>query len=106
MDALHARSPLLLDRIVDKFRREIPFYTTDSLSPDDLRATLSANLDALLRRLGGAGEIDAEEARVTGRARAVQGAPLVDLLAAYGLAFREAWLEVVAAATDVPQCPS
>ncbi|HEY1970035.1 MAG TPA: PucR family transcriptional regulator, partial [Pseudonocardia sp.] len=100
------RLPALLDRMVERTRSEIPFYASKD-GPDraDLRASMALNVEYVLNGLsdGEVGEdSDFAGPTATGRLRATQGAPLVEMLASYRLGFNEVWRELVAVARAVP----
>jgi hypothetical protein len=100
------RLPALLDRMVARTRSEIPFYASgDGPDPADLRASLQRNVDYVLGGLLGGDpgqESDLAAPTATGRLRANQGAPLVEMLASYRLGFNEVWLELVDVARGTP----
>jgi hypothetical protein len=100
------RLPALMDRMVARTRSEIAFYASeDGPDPADLRASMQHNVDYVLDGLLGGhrgedGDLTAPTA--TGRLRAEQGAPLVEMLASYRLGFNEVWLELVDVARATP----
>jgi hypothetical protein len=100
------RLPALLDRMVARTLSEIPFYASgDGPDPADLRASLQRNVDYVLGGLLGGDpgqESDLAAPTATGRLRANQGAPLVEMLASYRLGFNEVWLELVDVARGTP----
>jgi hypothetical protein len=100
------RLPALLDRMVARTRSEIPFYASDDgPDPADLRASMQHNVDYVLDGLLGGDpgeESDLAAPMATGRLRANQGAPLVEMLASYRLGFNEVWLELVDVARGTP----
>ncbi|MGV7637309.1 PucR family transcriptional regulator, partial [Mycobacterium kansasii] len=71
--------------------------------PDELREAVHANLDSVLRQLGGDPDEDLHAARATGRLKAEYGFPLAALLHAYRLAGRLVWDHMRAACTDHPE---
>jgi hypothetical protein len=101
------RLPALLDRMVERTRSEIPFYASkDGPDRTDLRASMQLNVDYVLNGLpdGDVGQdSDFAGPTATGRQRATQGAPLVEMLASYRLGFNEVWHELVAVARSIPQ---
>lgn len=103
--ATRARLPELLDRIQKRIRAEIPFYAAeDIVGADELRASLRDNVDYILAGLAGTGaSLDVPQS--TGQARAAQGAPMPELLAAYRLGFAEVWSGLVATARSLPGIP-
>jgi hypothetical protein len=94
--------PELVDRAVARIRREIPFYrAVDLVSVDDLRASVQSNIEFVLSGLlGRANDLSAPVR--TGRQRATQGAPLVEMQSAYRIGFAEAWGALVEAARPKP----
>jgi hypothetical protein len=94
--------PELVDRAVARIRRTIPFYRgVDLVSVDDLRASVQSNIEFVLSGLlGGATDLSAPVR--TGRRRAAQGAPLVEMQSAYRFGFAEAWTALVEAARSEP----
>jgi hypothetical protein len=105
VDAVRERMPALMERMVARTRSEIAFYASeDGPGPSDLRISMRHNVDFVLDGLlggHGAGDGDLAAPTATGRLRAEQGAPLVEMLAAYRLGFNEVWLELVDAARGV-----
>jgi hypothetical protein len=97
-----AAMPALVDRAVARIRREIPFYrAVDLISVEDLRASVQSNVEFVLGGLlGGANDLSAPVR--TGRQRATQGAPLVEMQSAYRIGFAEAWRALVDAARPEP----
>jgi hypothetical protein len=84
--------PELLESTVRRIRAEMPVYRDARfVSPVELRNSVRANLDHALRTLRGAGVPDLSQASATGRARALQGAPLPELLRAYRIGLTEVW---------------
>jgi hypothetical protein len=102
------RLPALLDRMVARTRAEIPFYASaDGPDSADLRGTMQLNVDYVLSGLldgdGDGAEVgDLAAPMATGRLRATQGAPLVEMLASYRFGFTEVWLELVDVARATP----
>jgi PucR C-terminal helix-turn-helix domain/GGDEF-like domain len=92
----------LLDKVVERIRAEIPFYAADDVvSADDLRTSVADNVDWILDNLTGDSPVDMRAPEGTGRARAVQGAPLVEVLTAYRVGFAELWSALVATARAI-----
>jgi hypothetical protein len=86
-----AAIPELVDRAVARIRREIPFYSAvDLVAVDDLRTSVQSNIEFVLGGLLG-GTTDLGAPVRTGRRRAIQGAPLVEMQSAYRVGFAEAW---------------
>jgi hypothetical protein len=84
--------PELIDSTVRQILAEMPVYADARfVSNPELRESVRANLDHVMRTLRGAGTPDLSQARETGRARALQGAPLPELLRAYRIGLTEVW---------------
>jgi hypothetical protein len=84
--------PELIDSTVRQILAEMPVYADARfVSNTELRESVRANLDHVMRTLRGAGTPDLSQARETGRARALQGAPLPELLRAYRIGLTEVW---------------
>jgi hypothetical protein len=96
VEAMHARQPALVERVLHRIQGEITFYgSTDVISREETREALRSNLAYIIRNLPGSTDLDLHAPEETGRRRAAQGVPLVDLIAAYRLAFSEIWAEAV-----------
>ena len=94
--------PELVDRAVEHIRRKIPYYdAVDLVSVDDLRASVQSNVEFVLSGLLG-GVTDLSAPVRTGRRRATQGAPLVEMQSAYRVGFAEAWTALVEAVRSEP----
>lgn len=103
VEAMTSRLPGLVDRIQRRIHSDIAFYSsTGVVAPEQTRQVLYANLTAIVNGIVGTVDFDVHEAEETGRVRAAQGVPLVDLVAAYRLSFGELWNEVVAVAGSLP----
>lgn len=91
-EVVRAEMPDLVERVTERIVDEIPVYQRgDVVSPDQLRESVRRNVDYIVAGLTGA--VDPDDLRspaATGRARAAQGAPLVDMLSAFRIAFHEA----------------
>ena len=97
--ALRADMPGLLDKVVKRIHGEIPLYAAEDVVPaDDLRTSVADNVDWVLDSLTGDALVDMRAPEATGRARAVQGAPLVEVLTAYRVGFAEVWSALVSMA--------
>ncbi|WP_410672548.1 PucR family transcriptional regulator [Amycolatopsis sp. cmx-4-68] len=84
--------PELVESTVRQIRAEMPVYRDARfVSHAELRNSVRANLDHVMRTLRGAGAPDLSQASATGRARALQGAPLPELLRAYRIGLTEVW---------------
>lgn len=98
-----ARLPALVERIQRRIHGEIAFYAnTGVVAPEQTRQVLQANLAAIVNGIAGSVDFDLHAAEETGRVRAAQTVPLVDLVAAYRLSFGELWTEAVAVAGSLP----
>jgi hypothetical protein len=97
------RMPALLDRMVTHIQHDVPFYASrDVVGADRLRESLRHNVDYVLSGLLGEDVSDTSAPMATGRERASQGAPLVEMLAAYRLGFAAMWTELVEVAHGLP----
>jgi len=104
--ALRDDLPALTDRIVARIRAEIPFYARqDIVSVDDLRTSVSANIDYILASLTGTATPNLGAPHATGRTRAAQGAPLAEMLTAYRVGVAELWTAMGATARGLPDVP-
>lgn len=100
--AMRAVLPEILERLQKRIRAEIPFYAgEDVVSAADLRTSLEANVAYILDGIAGQGA-DLRVPIGTGQTRAAQGAPLVEMLAAYRLGFTEVWSMFVTTARSLP----
>lgn len=102
VQAAQERLPGLLDRMAQRIRTEVPVYE-DVVDAAEHRSSLRANVEYVLGGLLGGDTGDLAAPMATGRARAAQGVPLVEMLAAYRLGFAELWHELVAVARTVPE---
>lgn len=94
----------LTDELVERILTGEHAYAESTLiTPDELREAVHANLDSVLRQLGGDTDEDLHAARATGRLKAEYGFPLAALLHAYRLAGRLVWDHMRAACTDHPE---
>jgi hypothetical protein len=99
--------PALVRRIVTRIRAEIPCYAdTDVVQPDDLRASVRANVDYILDSLTGTAKANLTAPDATGRTRAAQGVPLAEMLTAYRVGVTELWSALVATARRLPGVPA
>jgi PucR C-terminal helix-turn-helix domain/GGDEF-like domain len=95
--------PELVRRIVARIRGEIPCYAGDDVvHPDDLRASVRANVDYILDSLTGTAQANLSAPDATGRTRAGQGVPLAEMLTAYRIGVTELWSALVTAARGLP----
>jgi hypothetical protein len=105
-EAVAARLPELVDRVVRRISTEFDFYGSgDVVSREDLRESVRGNLASLVRQLTTDEPPDLSAARATGRQRAQQGAPLADVLHAYRIGFTELWSAMVDEARRSPRAP-
>jgi hypothetical protein len=105
-EAVAARLPDLVDRVVQRISTEFDVYGRgDVVSRADLRESVRGNLASLVRQLTTDQPPDLSPARATGRQRAQQGAPLADILHAYRIGFTELWLAIVDEARRSSQAP-
>jgi hypothetical protein len=103
VSAVRASLPGLVDKIVARIRREIPFYAGPGLvGADDLRESARASVDYILGCLTGAATASLSAPAATGRTRAAQGAPLAEMLAAYRVGVAEVWSTLVVTARGLP----
>ncbi|HEV8648938.1 MAG TPA: helix-turn-helix domain-containing protein [Actinomycetes bacterium] len=102
-----ARLPDLVDRVVQRILAEIEFYSDrDVVSLEDLRDSVSGNLESMVGQLTTDRSPDLSAPRATGRRRAEQGTPLADILHAYRIGFTELWEAIVDEARRSGQAPS
>lgn len=106
VEAMQAGMPALQDAVVTRIRAEVDLYQgADVVSVDALRTSVADNVDFMVAGLTRSAPVDLRVPEATGRARAAQGAPLVDLLSAYRIGFAEMWAAIVATARDMPDTP-
>jgi PucR C-terminal helix-turn-helix domain/GGDEF-like domain len=99
---LQQRIPDVVDRIIRRIRGEVQFYREGVVvSDDELRTSVHANMEAMAVALTSE-RPDLAPPRETGRERAIQGAPLPDILHAYRLGFTELWAAIVEIARETP----
>jgi hypothetical protein len=93
----------LQDAVVARIRAELELYRDADVVPvAGLEASVADNIEFMVAGLTGVGPVDLRVPEATGRARAAQGAPLVELLSAYRIGFAEMWARVVATARRLP----
>jgi PucR C-terminal helix-turn-helix domain/GGDEF-like domain len=102
VQAVRERLPGLLDRMAHRIRTEVPVYE-HVVDPAEHRTSVRANVEYVLGGLLGDDIRDLAAPMATGRARAAQGVPLVEMLAAYRLGFAEVWHEMVDVARTLPE---
>ncbi|MFK0247429.1 PucR family transcriptional regulator [Amycolatopsis azurea] len=84
--------PGMIETTVEQIRAEMPVYhDAQFVTLAELRTSVRNNLEYVMRTLRGTEEPDLAQARATGRARALQGAPLPELLRAYRIGLTEVW---------------
>ena len=89
---IERKMPELIDSTVRQILEEMPVYRDSRfVTHAELRNSVRANLDYVMRTLRGSDVPDLSQARATGRARALQGAPLPELLRAYRIGLTEVW---------------
>jgi hypothetical protein len=90
------RMPEMIESTVAEIRKQMPVYgRAEFVSHAELRTSVAANLDNVMRTLCGTAPPDFTQAAATGRARALQGAPLPELLRAYRIGLTEVWYRFV-----------
>jgi hypothetical protein len=95
------RLPEMIKNTVGQIFEEMPVYRDERfVSSEELHDSVTANLDFALRGLRGAESPDLSQATATGRARALQGAPLPELLRAYRIGLTEVWNQFVELTAD------
>jgi hypothetical protein len=84
------RQAEVVDRSMGRIRQEIAFFsTTDVVTDDELRRSLTSNLEYIIDSIVEGGDLDLRAPERTGRARAAQGVPLADVLACSALVQRD-----------------
>ncbi|WP_326837144.1 helix-turn-helix domain-containing protein [Amycolatopsis rhabdoformis] len=84
--------PELIDATMHQILEQMPVYRDERfVTHAELRNSVRANLDYALRTLRGEDVPDVSQARATGRARALQGAPLPEVLRAFRIGLTEVW---------------
>lgn len=93
----------LVELTVDQIVREMPVYGREKFVPRaDLHQSVVRNLDVALRTLAGEAVPDLTQATATGRARALQGAPLPELVRAYRIGLTHVWRAIADQLDDRP----
>ena len=81
VDGVRADLPRLVERATRRIQAEVPLYARAEVVPvEALQSSVGRNLAYMLAGLTGAEPTDLQAPEETGRARAVQGAPLADIL--------------------------
>ncbi|MFI5612942.1 helix-turn-helix domain-containing protein [Amycolatopsis sp. NPDC051903] len=84
--------PELIESTTRQILEQMPVYREQRfVTHAELRNSVRANLDYVMRTLRGERMPDLSQARATGRARALQGAPLPEVLRAYRIGLTEVW---------------
>lgn len=97
--ALLRRAPELGDRMARRIRAEVAYYGSEERIPfGTLRASCRRNLELVYGHLADGTRPDLTPALEAGRERAVQGAPLGELLHAYRIGSEFLWTELAAEA--------
>jgi hypothetical protein len=103
VDAMRPAMSDLEGAVVARIRAELELYRDADVVPvAELQASVADNVEFMVAGLTGAAPVDLRAPEATGRARAAQGAPLVELLSAYRIGFAEMWARVVATARALP----
>ena len=102
VQAVRERLPGLIDRMAHRIRTEVPVYE-DVVDAAEHRTSVQTNVEYVLGGLFGDDVRDLAAPMATGRARAAQGVPLAEMLAAHRLGFAEVWHEMVAVAQALPE---
>ncbi|MGW4485631.1 PucR family transcriptional regulator [Amycolatopsis sp. NPDC004368] len=84
--------PELIEATLRQILEQMPVYRDERfVTHAELRNSVRANLDYALATLRGEDVPDLSQARATGRARALQGAPLPEVLRAFRIGLTEVW---------------
>lgn len=98
---LVARVDTLADEMADRIETRIEFYRdTDVIGRAELIRSLTGNIQHILGELISPGSSDRTTPRQIGRARAMQGVPLDDVLRAYRVGFAFVWERLLAEARE------
>lgn len=93
---VEARLPEMIKKTIEQILEEMPVYRGEQFVPyQQLHDSVTANLEFAVRTLRGSGVHDLTQASATGRARALQGAPLPELLRAFRIGLTEVWNKFV-----------
>ncbi|MFI6151622.1 PucR family transcriptional regulator [Kitasatospora sp. NPDC051170] len=100
--ALEGRIDELVAAMAELTVREIPFYRGTTVGGEALREGLRGSVEFILTHLPdqAAKPCDVSAPTATGRVRALQGAPLADVLRVYRLTFAYFWDQLLAEAED------
>jgi len=86
----------MAERTVAQIVAEMGVYGDEQfVARDELQLSVQRNLDVAVRTLRAATEPDLTQAVTTGRVRALQGAPLPELVRAYRIGLTQVWLCMV-----------
>jgi hypothetical protein len=89
--------PELVEATTRQILEQIPVYREQRfLTQTELRRSVRVNLEFVMHTLQGGEAPDLSQARAAGRGRALQGAPLPEVLRAYRIGFTEVWHRFVA----------
>jgi DNA-binding CsgD family transcriptional regulator len=90
--SVETRMPEMIKNTYEQIIEEMPVYgRSEFVSHSELRQSVGVNLGVVMRTLRGCSSPDLSQASATGRARALQGAPLPELLRAYRIGLTEVW---------------
>ncbi|WP_405928166.1 helix-turn-helix domain-containing protein [Streptomyces griseus] len=100
VESMSTRLDELVVGMGDMVVREIDFYRKAIVSRDELHDALARSLAFILTHLArpGSAAVDVSAPSATGRKRAIQGAPLPEVLRVYRLSFAYFWEELLAEA--------
>ncbi|MCU1646996.1 MAG: PucR family transcriptional regulator [Nocardia sp.] len=94
----------VVDRVAAEIERAEPVYgSSHAVTPEELRRTNRANLEAILSHLAGDPEAGTAAPRSTGHRRAENGVPLPSVLRAYRIGSGVVWDELLTMAGDDPK---
>ena len=85
----------LIDGMVDRIQKEIPFYRTPAIDRADLWKSCDTNVRDILTPLVTGRSVNLTPPRETGIRRAAQHAPLPAVMTAYRVGFRHLWEAMV-----------
>jgi hypothetical protein len=89
---VETRMPEMIKNTVEQILDEMPVYHDEQfVSGEELHDSVTVNLDFVMRTLKGSRSPDLSQASATGRARALQGAPLPELLRAFRIGLTQVW---------------
>ena len=89
---VETRMPEMIKNTVEQILDEMAVYHDEQfVSCEELHYSVTVNLDFVMRCLKGSRSPDLSQASATGRARALQGAPLPELLRAFRIGLTQVW---------------